>query len=189
MDVDADENIARREHLRPGERQRQHDGVARRHVGHRNAGGGLLRDRDRSIRQRRAADAGQIDAHDPMLARTQRPGNSHRRVELRSVPLTVVDRERIALEALLARDGQRGGRVEAAGKQHDRRCGTPWSCYFPGTLPHRYLCSWIWKRTGSRSSRIQSASCRAGSCSWLGENSTVQRPARPSSRIFAPLHS
>ncbi len=122
----------------------------------------------------------------------KRLGDAHRRIELGDMTLTVVDRERIALEALLARDGQRGGRVEPAGNENDSPVGRhdPRSfAYLPGTLPQRYLCSWIWKRTGSRSARIQSASCGAGSCSWLGEKSTVQRPVRPSSRNFAPLHS
>ena len=43
----------------------------------------------------------------------------------------------------------------------------------PGTLPQSTLWSWSWNRTGSRSARIQSASCRAGNCSALGENNTV----------------
>src|SRR5579863_291257 len=107
--------------------------------------------------------------------------------------LAVVDGERVALEPLLASDGQRGRRVETTRDEDDspmRRHGYPTlPAYLPGTLPQRYLCSWICRRTGKRSATIQSASCRAGSCSWLGEKSTVQRPSRPSSRILAQLHS
>ena len=118
-------------------------------------------------------------------------------LELGAVALTVVDTQRVAGEAVRPRDGERGRGIETAREQddcalgqrpspHPLPCHRRWGqtprlgsdsndrkrergqCYLPGTLPQRYLCSWIWNRTGSRSARIQFASSTAGSCSWLG---------------------
>ena len=88
--------------------------------------------------------------------------------------LSIADRQRIRFESLQARPRRARSPNRARPKQHD---GADRVLQRPGSLPQRYLCSWICRRTGSRSASIQSASCRAGSCSWLGENSTPQRSA------------
>ena len=124
--------------------------------------------------------------HDAMLARAQAARHGRGGVELDVVTLAIGHRQRVALQALLARQREHRGGIESARKQDD---GASCSSLFPGTLPHSTLCSWSWKRTGSRSARIQSASSRAGSCSALGENSTVQRCGEFELRDFraAPL--
>ncbi len=147
---------------------------------------------DLRVGERRAADARQIDPHDAVLARATGAGDPPRRFQLGCVALPVIDRQRMADEALLsapsrARSPNRALPTAAPRPRTEPRFTVP--RYLPGTLPHRYLCSWIWNRTGRRSSRIQSASSRAGSCSWLGENSTVQTRGSPSSRslLATPL--
>src|SRR6185503_9261066 len=84
------------------------------------------------------------------------------------VPLTVVERQRMAFVAASTRNCERRRRIEAAreehhGAHHRQR---------PGTLPQSTLCSCTCKRTGKPSSRIQSARVPAGSSSWLGEKNT-----------------
>src|SRR5262245_20343480 len=112
-----------------------------------------------------------------MLDGTERGGDALGRSELRLMALTVVDAERVAIHALLARYRERRGRVEASGQQDDgtlRRHGD----HRPGVSPHSTLCSWSWKRTGRRSSRIHCARSRASTWPKLGLNSTVQRSCK-----------
>ena len=159
--VDADEDVARLQYLGPAEREREHHRVARRNVGDRDSRRGRLGHRDRAVGERRAADSGQVHLHDAVLTHPQRGGDAARGLKLGHVALAIVDRQRVAGEALRRGDRERGGGIEAAGEQyHGARVA-----HFPGTLPHRYLWSWIWKRTGKRSARIQSASSRAASSS------------------------
>src|SRR6516225_3847017 len=113
-DIDADKHIARTEHLHPGQRERQQDGVARRDVRDGNTLARALRHRDGAIGERRAANAGEIDAHDAMLAGAAGARDTASSVELRRVPLAIIDRERVAGEAPLERDRERRGRIEAS---------------------------------------------------------------------------
>ena len=112
-DVHADEQVARAEHLGPAEREAEHEGVACRHVGHRDAGGGLFGHGDGAIREGRAADTGQMHPHDAVLGGTLGARDTPRGLQFRVVTLSVVHRECVADEALLARERQRRGRIEA----------------------------------------------------------------------------
>ena len=112
-----DEDIAGPENLRPAEREREHQRIARRDVGDRDTRGGRFRHGHFRIGQCRAADTGEIDAHDAVLARAERCRELPRRRELRHVALPVIDTERVAFEAAAARDGERRGGIEAAGQQ------------------------------------------------------------------------
>ncbi len=64
---------------------------------------GAFGHRDARIGQRRAADAGQIDAHDPMFTRAQGRGDSPCRVEFGAVALSVVHAQGVAFEAARSR--------------------------------------------------------------------------------------
>src|SRR4051812_32231577 len=55
-----------------------------------------------------------------MVPRSERGGDTLRGVELRRMPLPVVNGERIALEPLRTRDRQRGRRIEPTRKEHHR---------------------------------------------------------------------
>ena len=74
---------------------------------------------------------------------TQLPGDARGRLELGVMTLTVEAAQRVAMEAFLACDRERRRRIESPRQQHYARAR-----HLPGTLPHRYLCSWIWNRTG-----------------------------------------
>ena len=76
-----------------------------------------------------------------------------------AMPLAVVERQRMALVAARARNRERRRGIEAAREQDDGAAHRQ----RPGTLPQSTLCSCTCKRTGKRSSRIQSASVPAGS--------------------------
>jgi hypothetical protein len=102
MAFHADMNLARIEHLGPAQRQRQHDGVARRDIGDRMLLVGVVG----------TAMARSVSAEPPMLARSTRitrcsraPRDArHRRRgrELHLVALPVRHRQGITLQALLA---------------------------------------------------------------------------------------
>ena len=81
--IHADEDIPRADDLRPAEREREHHGVARGHVGDRNARARRLGNRERRIGERRSADAGEIHPHDAMLARAERRRDARRRERAR----------------------------------------------------------------------------------------------------------
>ena len=80
--------------------QRQHDGIARRHIGDGNAGlHSLRRDRDGCIGQRRTAELADIEMDDAMFDRAQACRNSVGCGQFRSVSLTVIDREAVTAKA------------------------------------------------------------------------------------------
>src|SRR6202043_2981419 len=60
QDVDTYKHVPPPEHLAPGERERQHDGVARRNISDRNAGGGCFGNRKPQVGEPRTAYAGDI---------------------------------------------------------------------------------------------------------------------------------
>ena len=191
--VDADVDFAGAEHFGPPERDRQHDRVARGDVRDRNAARRFGRHRERAVGQRGTADVREVDEDRAVLACAERARDRGGRVELGSVALSIRDRERVALETGIACERQHGCGIDSAGEQN--YCASSQlrilvhTIYLPGTLPQSTLCSCIWKRTGSRSARIQSASIRGSSCPALGLNSTVQTAGRHSSANFARLHS
>jgi uncharacterized integral membrane protein (TIGR00697 family) len=120
---DADEDVLRPEHLRPRQRVGEKDRVARRHVGDGDAAANLVgravfRQRDVGG-ERRAAEDAKVDDEDLVARGAERSRDARRRVDLGSVPLAVVERQRVRLESALARDGQCRGRVDAAAQEHD----------------------------------------------------------------------
>ena len=114
-------------------------------------------------------------------------------IEFGGMALAVAHAQRMAGVALLARDGQDDGGIHAAGEEDDcilhgmvivrhharsaRDAGRVRRVQrsAPGSSFHSSLCNCIWKRTGTCSATIQSASSRGASWAWLGENSTSQR--------------
>ena len=153
---------------------------------------GALGHRDRGIRQRRAADAGQVHAHDAMLARAERTRDARRAaVELGCMALAVVDRERVALEALRAGDREHRGGIESAGEQHHRACRRlPLASLLPRARCPTGTCgagSGSAPAAGPRGSsrRARARAAARGS----GEKSTRAARVSPSSRTLraAPL--
>ena len=113
--------VARAKHLRPAERKRQEDRVARRDVGR----GNLVRI-DRPVlghrlggRQRGAAERGQVDVELDVPRDAERRRHGARRLQLARVPLTVADRQREEAEAVRPRDRRGRVGIEAAAEQDD----------------------------------------------------------------------
>ena len=107
------------QHFGPTQRQRQHDGVTGGHIGDRNADLRRFRHGDRAVGQRRAANATEVDAHGAMLGCPQGTGDALGGVQFRTVALTVIDAQRVALEAIVARNGERSGGIQTARHQDD----------------------------------------------------------------------
>ena len=114
--IHADEDVLATQDLGPGKGQRQHDGVAGRHVGNGNArldtvgGHG-----DRGIGQGRAAKLGDAEIDHPMFARAERLNHAFGGFQLGVVALAVIKRQTVRFKALRAGDGETGGGIEAAG--------------------------------------------------------------------------
>ncbi len=87
--IDTDEKVLGMQDLGPRQGERQHDGVARGDVGHRDAVRRRLRNRNGLVGKGGTADLGQVDVHDSMLARPQGRGDTGRRLQLDGVPLAV----------------------------------------------------------------------------------------------------
>ena len=96
-----------------------------------------------------------------VLDRAERLRDARRRIELGAMALPVVDAQRVALQPLLARDRERGGGIEAAGKQDDcARFGHHEQLLSAGRVAPQILVQLDLQRTGSRSSRIHCARSR-----------------------------
>ncbi len=122
--VDAHEDVTGAQRLGIGQRERQEDRVARRHVRDRNAGahlavGAALRHLDVG-RQRRAAEHAQIDLRDHVARHSGGLGDLARRIQLGHVPLPVREAQRIRNEALAPGDGQHRRRIQPATQQDNR---------------------------------------------------------------------
>ena len=65
-------------------------------------------------RQRAAAEGPQVDLDNLMLAHAKVPGHARRRLELDPVPLAVIERERVALEAVAPGHAQAGGGIQSS---------------------------------------------------------------------------
>jgi len=114
--VDAGEYVAAMQCLRPGQRERQHNGVARGNVGDRDAAiFACRRDGDGCIGQRGPAKRGQVDGEDFVIGSMQCIGDFSCRVKFGGMSLAVVDAERVAVKLPVFGDRQRGGGIEAAG--------------------------------------------------------------------------
>ena len=102
------------EHLRPCHRVGKKDRVARRDVGDRDAGRQAVF-RHRDIRGERApAEGPQIDLGHAMLAHAEVLCDARRRLQLDPMPLAVIERERVALEAVAPGDAQAGGGIQSS---------------------------------------------------------------------------
>src|SRR5690606_5984582 len=148
---------------RIGQEQR----VAGWHIGDGDAAGRLyLGDLEIRVGQGRAADAPQVEGDGTVLDGAQFARQARRLRKLHFVALAVVEAQRIAVVATLPGNGQAGGGIQSTREQDDGaltwrrvlRVLHTQPSYLPGELPQSTLCNWIWKRTGRRSRRIQSAS-------------------------------
>ena len=165
--VDADDEIARAERLRPRQRQRQEDRVAGRDVGRRDR---LV---DRPILghrggagQRRGGDAAQVEIQLGVAADAERPGDGARGLDLARVDLAVADGQRVQREALGGDHRRRGVGIEAPAQEHDG-------------VGHRHGLS---DARVSRGSRCTCAAGAAGGRSGGPRGSRSPAPADPARR-------
>ena len=103
--VHAGEQIARAEHLGPGERVAEEERVARRHVGDRDVAahgvdGAILGHRDVARVSAEPPIQRRSTVGDAMLDGAERARHARRRVELDGVALAVAERQRVAGEAV-----------------------------------------------------------------------------------------
>ena len=97
--VHANEDVVRAEHFRPCQRQRQHDGIARRHIRRRNRVRRRAALRHLSVaEQRGTAERRQVDADFAMRLTSQRLRNVSRGENLVRVTLSVLHRQRVEVE-------------------------------------------------------------------------------------------
>src|ERR1700722_11179990 len=118
--VHADKNVGAGEHLRPSQREREENRIARRNIGDRDA---LTEPRfgDRNVgRESRSAESAQIDSDNAMPGRSQAGCHTRGGFKLGPMPLAIVETERIATIAFAPRDSQAGGRIQASAQQTDR---------------------------------------------------------------------
>jgi len=122
--IDPDKNIPTLQHFRPGQRQRQHDGVAGGHIGDWDATRNPV---DRygkpGIGQGGTAELGEIKSQNPMLDGVEGLRNPSRCVQFGSVALSVGKGEAIGRKTLMARLCQTGCGIQSAGEEHNRFCG------------------------------------------------------------------
>ncbi|KAG1606523.1 hypothetical protein G6F45_013962 [Rhizopus arrhizus] len=106
--VDAADDGVGAEHFGPAQGQRQHDGVARRHVGDRDAGTAGLGHVD-VVGQRRAADAAQVHVHG--LVRDHALGLGHARggIQFGGMARAIAHAQGMHGEALFLGHGDDGG--------------------------------------------------------------------------------
>ena len=148
--VDADEDVARAEHLGPAERERQKQRVARGHVGDGDSARSALREQQ---------CLGSVRADPPMPARSMRIVRCSTRAELlrdaragRRAPRGDAVRSRSSMHD---RRSPRAARLQAWSRSRARRKPArpraipPSLDHLPRTSPHRYLWSWTWRRTGA----------------------------------------
>ncbi|MNT50566.1 hypothetical protein D3C72_1874920 [compost metagenome] len=111
--IDPDEDIARTQHLGPAQGQGQEHGIARRHIGDRNAFGGAFRHRDAAVGQRRTADAIEVQADHLVLDHPQVPGHPLGRLQFGAMALAIVEAHAVTAVALGLGQRHHGGRIEA----------------------------------------------------------------------------
>ncbi len=119
--IHPDKNIGSLQHLRPSQRIRKKNRVARRNISNRNPRPHLRRRpvfRNVNIRrQRTPAESPQIDHRRPLFPRTQSRRHPRSRLQLHPMPLPVIERQRITLIPLPPRQSQTGGRIEPTAQQ------------------------------------------------------------------------
>src|SRR4029077_6267526 len=103
-----------------------------------------------------------VEPQNEVLLGAERRGHPPRGVELPVVPLAVVERERVGVEALGPRDREGGGRVEAA-REQDHRATTGHQT--PRRAPQISTCSrgenrnpWALQASTSQGERAASSS-------------------------------
>ena len=122
--VHADEDVSSAEHLRPRQREREEDRVARRDVRDRHAVTQLAGEPilgNRSIaRERRAAEHAEVDVGDDVLSDRVAIGDPARRLDLVRVALPVPKRQRVNRVPLGRRQGEQRGGVEPTAEKENR---------------------------------------------------------------------
>ena len=104
------------------QRECEHDGVARRHIGYGYARlHAIHRDRYCQIGQRGTTDRTKINAHDLVRFRTQRLRDACGGIQFGAMTLAIVNRQAMTVMADGTGHRQRGGGIQAAGEQHDCR--------------------------------------------------------------------
>ena len=83
-----------------------------------------------------------------MIANTLCGRDARCGIELSGMPLPVRYRQRVTLVAEMPCNRQHGSGIQAPRQEHHCGLRQDSSIHFPATLPHRYLCSCTWKRTG-----------------------------------------
>ncbi|MNT25580.1 hypothetical protein D3C72_1611040 [compost metagenome] len=122
--VGAEEQVAAADRLGPAQGQRQHDRVAGRHVGNRNAAGGAVgRHVEGVVGQRGAAEAAQVEVDDLVALRAQRRRHQLRGLQLGRMPLAVAHGQRVGFKPGGVGHGEDGGGVKSARKQDDGAFG------------------------------------------------------------------
>ncbi len=134
--VDAYEHVRTFEQFRPGQRVRKEYGIARRNVRNGYSAAHLIsgaRFRNFDIgRKSRAAELAQPYFHDSVFGRPEVGCDVPGGLQFDLMPLPVIERQRVAIEALAPGEGQARGRIEAAAQQADR-----FRMRFPGE--HRFI--------------------------------------------------
>src|SRR5579871_691012 len=122
--IHSNEDAGRAEYLRPRERKRKKDGVARGHIGDRNTATHL---REFAVfghfdvaGERRATENPEIDVRGQMLDSAETAGDATGRFEFHAMALTVVERKSIACKAILPGHGEHGRRIETATEEANR---------------------------------------------------------------------
>jgi len=114
--VHADEEIRAFQHFRPCQSVAQKDGVARRDVSNRNALRALFR--NVYIRRKRAPPKhSQIDFHHSMLMYVEVPRHTGGRFQFHSMPLAIIEGQRIAFEVIPPRHAQARRRIQASAQE------------------------------------------------------------------------
>jgi hypothetical protein len=112
--IDPDEDVGRSQDLGVTERERQHDRVPRRDVGHWDASGNFvvaapLGDGNGGRSKCASPHLSQVELHGAMLGDSQGLRHPIRRLEFEPMSLTIVDAQGVERVAALPRYGRRGG--------------------------------------------------------------------------------
>ena len=118
--VDPDEYVVATQHLGPGQSERQHDGVARRHIGDRNTRlDAIDRHVDGAVGQGRSAKLGQSEVEYPVLDGAQGLDDPFGCLKFGTMALAVIERQAITVKTLATGNGEASGGIESTGKEND----------------------------------------------------------------------
>ena len=116
--IDADKNIRRLQHLRPGHGEGKKNRVARGNVGDRNPGADLIGRIMLGYRQIGGQSAGaedaEVDFRDLVLRGVEKTGDARGRGKLNRMALSIVEREGVTIEPIASGDAETGRGIESA---------------------------------------------------------------------------